>query len=82
MPFSPGVRRIEDRLMKMLSLKKLGMVALSLVVSLALVGCEEKGPVQKAGEGVDNAGKDIKNSLDPRGTGEKAGAKIDNALGK
>jgi len=48
----------------------------------SFAGCEEKGPAQKAGEGVDNAAKDLKNSVDPRGPAEKIGDKIDNATGK
>ncbi len=62
------------------SLKRVALAAMSLVVSVALVGCEEKGPAEKAGAGLDNAGKDIKNSLDPRGPAEKAGDKIDDTL--
>ncbi len=60
--------------------KKITTAALSLVVSLALVGCEEKGPAEKAGENLDKAGKNIKDAVDPRGPGEKAGAKVDRAL--
>ena len=37
--------------------------------------CEEKGPAEKMGQGVDNAGKDLKNAVDPRGPMEKAGDK-------
>jgi predicted small secreted protein len=62
--------------------KKIGLVASGLLVSLALVGCEEKGPAQKAGESIDKAGKDLKNSVDPRGPAGKLGDKIDNAVGK
>ena len=68
--------------MKNLSFRKFALAAGALLVSVALVGCEEKGPVQKAGEGVDNAAKDVKNSLDPRGPMEKAGDKVDQAVGK
>ena len=49
---------------------------------MALVGCEEKGPAQKAGEGLDKAARDLRNSVDPRGPAEKIGEKIDNAMGK
>ncbi len=68
--------------MKNLSFRKFALVACSLLVSVAFVGCEEKGPVEKAGQGIDNAGKDIKNGLDPRGPAQKAGDKIDEAVGK
>ncbi len=63
-------------------LKTVGMSALTLIVSVALVGCEPKGPAEKAGENLDKAGTNIKNAVDPRGPAEKAGDKIDNALGK
>ena len=62
--------------------KKIGLVASGLLVSLSLVGCEEKGPAQKAGESIDKAGKDLKDSVDPRGPAQKAGEKLDNAINK
>jgi hypothetical protein len=68
--------------MKTISLKKLMTAAMTLIVAGVLVGCEEKGPAQKAGESLDRAGKDLKNSVDPRGPAEKVGDKVDNALGK
>jgi hypothetical protein len=68
--------------MKILSLKKLMTATMTLIVAGMLLGCEEKGPAQKAGESLDNAGKDLKNAVDPRGPAEKAGDKVDKALGK
>jgi len=38
-----------------------------------MVGCKEKGPMEKAGERIDEAGKDAKRSA------EKAGDKIEDA---
>ena len=38
-----------------------------------MVGCKEKGPMEKAGETMDEAGKDAKRSM------EKAGDKIEDA---
>ncbi len=61
--------------------KKLGLMAVTLLVSGMLVGCE-KGPAEKAGENLDKAGQNIKDSVDPRGPAEKAGDKIDKELGK
>ncbi len=61
--------------------RKLALIASTLLVSVALVGCEEKGPAQKAGEGVDKAGKDLRDSVDQRGPAQKAGDKID-SIGK
>lgn len=49
---------------------------------IALVACKEKGPVEKAGEGVDEAVEKVKDAVDPKGPVEKAGEKVDEALGK
>lgn len=68
--------------MKNLSFRKFVLAASALLISVAIVGCEQKGPLEKAGEGVDNAGKDLKNAVDPRGPMEKAGDKVDEAVGK
>ena len=45
-------------------------------------GCEsEKGPAEKAGEKIDNAAKDAKDTLSPpAGPAEKAGKEVDKAL--
>jgi hypothetical protein len=68
--------------MKTISWKKLGTAAMTLLVAGMLLGCEEKGPAQKAGESIDKAGKDLKNSVDPRGPVEKVGGTIDKEIGK
>ena len=61
--------------------KKLGLLtALVLGSVVSLTGCEQKGPAEKAGENIDQAGKDVKNALDPRGPVEKAGAAVDDAV--
>jgi len=53
------------------------ILAAAFLLPLSIViGCENKGPMERAGERVDNAAK----SLDPRGPMEKAGAKVDNAV--
>jgi hypothetical protein len=58
-------------------LKSRLLLAGAFLLPLAIVvGCEDKGPMEKAGERVDNAAK----SLDPRGPMEKAGAKLDDAV--
>jgi len=54
-------------------------LAAALLLPLAIVfGCQDKGPMERAGEKVDNAA----SSLDPRGPMEKAGAKLDNATNR
>ncbi len=48
--------------------------------AVALGGCREKGPAEKAGEKLDKVGEKISDTLDPKGPAEKAGRKIDKAL--
>ena len=48
----------------------------------SVVSCKEKGPAEKAGEGVDKAVEKVKDAVDPKGPVEKAGEKVDEALGK
>ena len=61
--------------------KKLGLASLAFLFAAVIVGCEPKGPAEKAGENLDKAGTNIKNAMDPRGPAEKAGDKIDQATG-
>lgn len=53
---------------------------------LCAAGCEEKGPMEKAGESIDNAAKDVKDAFDKDGpvenAAEKAGEAIDDAADK
>ena len=65
-----------------LSFRKFALAASALLVSVALVGCEQKGPMEKAGENIDQAAKNAKDAVDPRGPMEKAGDKVDQAIGK
>jgi len=64
----------------MRSLKSL--LCQSLLVTGVLVGfagCEEKGPMEKAGEQIDQGVQDAKDTFDPAGPGEKAGEALDRA---
>ena len=46
-------------------------------------GCEsEKGPAEKAGENVDRAARDVKDTISPPGPVEKAGRAVDDTLKK
>jgi hypothetical protein len=58
---------------------------LTLGAGLLLVGlaaCHQEGPAEKAGKGIDNAGKSVSQALNPpQGPAQAAGRKIDNALG-
>jgi len=59
------------------------MMSLCLFPLFASVSsCREKGPAEKAGEGVDKAIENVKDAVDPKGPVEKAGEKVDKALGK
>ena len=51
-----------------------------LVAAGLFVGCEEKGPMEKAGESVDRGVQKAKDAVDPAGPGEKAGRAVDNAV--
>jgi hypothetical protein len=65
-----------------LDTRKAAFLTLALLGAIPLVGCEEKGPAEKAGAKVDQAGKDLGDAINPKGPGEKAGEKLDKALGK
>lgn len=54
--------------------------ALTALLLAGATGCREKGPAEKAGEKIDEAGEKLRDALDPRGPAEKAGEKIDEAL--
>jgi len=54
--------------------------AMLLGACLALVGCESKGPVEKAGESIDKGIQNTKDAVNPPGPGEKAGRNLDKAL--
>jgi hypothetical protein len=57
------------------------LMSLCLFPLVASVSCKEKGPVEKAGESVDEAVENVKDAVDPKGPVEKAGEKVDKALG-
>ena len=65
-----------------LSFRKLALAASVLLGSFALVGCEQKGPAENAGENLDKAGRNIKDAVAPPKTaGEKVGSEGDKAVG-
>ncbi len=51
--------------------KKLSMVSFSLLIAAGLFACEKKTPVEK-----------IQDAVNPKGTMEKAGEKIDESVDK
>ncbi len=54
---------------------------LAAAAALALTGCPEKGPAEKAGDKIDKAMDKVSDTLDPKGPAEKAGRSIDRAVG-
>jgi hypothetical protein len=64
------------------SVRPILALALGGVLSLVGVGCSE-GPAEQAGERVDQAARDVRDTIDPpSGPVEAAGRKIDDATGK
>lgn len=57
---------------------KIAVVGLALGLGLGVTACKEKGPMEKAGEAVDEAVDDITDA--GKGTMEKAGEKVDEAV--
>lgn len=59
---------------------KIAFLGMLLAPLLSLgVGCEPKGPAERAGERIDQGVEDAKDALDPRGPAEKAGSALDRA---
>ena len=67
---------------EIVSIRRLGFLLMIGASSLAVTGCEEKGPAEKAGENVDKGVQNLKNAVDPAGPAEKAGRAVDNAVNK
>ena len=63
-----------------LSVYVFALVAAFLIGAPLWTGCREKGPVEKAGEKVDEAVDKMKDAVNPKGPAERAGEKVDRAL--
>jgi hypothetical protein len=62
--------------------KLLRLLVLLLPLAITVTGCDDKkGPAEKTGEKLDNAGQSIKDAIDPPGPAEKAGRAVDKAVG-
>lgn len=60
----------------------MGCLVLGLVGLMPLVGCNQ-GPAERAGQQIDHAARDVRDTLDPpKSAGEAIGRKIDDATGK
>ena len=58
------------------------LIPLCLFPLVAVISsCEKKGPAEEAGESIDEAIEDVKDTVDPKGPLEKAGEKVDDAVG-
>ena len=58
------------------------LLPLAVIGLLPLVGCQQEGPAEQAGERVDNAAREVRDTINPpSGPVEAAGRKIDDATG-
>lgn len=55
------------------------LVLAAFAMTATLTACPEKGPAEKAGEALDDAGEGIKDAVTPDGPAEDLGEKIDDA---
>lgn len=56
------------------------LAALLLATVATLVGCDSKGPAEKAGENIDKGIQNAKDAINPPGPVEKAGRSVDKVL--
>lgn len=58
------------------------LIAACVLSLVGLTACHEEGPGERAGRHLDNAGHNVRDTLDPpRGPVESTGRKVDRALG-
>ena len=52
------------------------------VCILAIAGCQQEGPAEKAGKSIDNAAQNASDALNPpKGPAQSVGRKVDRTLG-
>jgi hypothetical protein len=57
------------------------LLALLPVVLIGLAACEREGPAERAGRGLDRAGQNVRDAVDPpRGPVERLGRSVDRAV--
>ncbi|MGO9463766.1 MAG: hypothetical protein ACLQIB_52155 [Isosphaeraceae bacterium] len=56
------------------------LAALLSVALVTAVGCESKGPAERAGESIDKGVQNAEDAINPPGPSEKVGRAIDNAV--
>lgn len=60
--------------------KKLSVVLCTGLVVIALAGCKQEGPAERAGKELDEAAEKLGEAVEKRGPLERAGEKMDNAV--
>ncbi len=56
------------------------LAAMFSVAFATVVGCESKGPAERAGESIDKGVQNAKDAIDPPGPMEKAGRAVNRAI--
>ena len=60
---------------------RLMLFALLPSVLIGLAACEREGPAERAGQGIDRAGQNLRDAVDPpRGPVERLGRSVDRAV--
>ena len=63
-------------------MRKSLLTASCLVLLLGVAACHKKGPAEKVGKSLDNAGQKVSDTLNPpKGPAQAAGRKVDRATG-
>jgi len=56
------------------------VIGIFFAATTLITGCVQKGPAQRAGENIDRAVEDMKDTVDPPGPAQKAGRSLDRAI--
>lgn len=56
------------------------LALMAVPLALLVVGCDDPGPAEQAGEQLDETVENIKDTVDPAGPAEKAGEEVDEAM--
>ena len=61
-------------------IKKFLVFAITVLLSYILLGCEKEGPMERAGESVDEAVEETKDAFTKDGPMERAGERVDETV--
>ncbi len=64
----------------MIDSTKVLSVAVGVLFSVAVLGCERQGPMERAGERADDAVEDVRDAFNGPGPMERAGERVDDAV--